>query len=137
MGFFNAFKGTNAYHDWLKRYGVDPYSLPANMNSSICSYANQNHEYLIKSIGRVYKDNVRLEDAMGSAAGLVVICVLGPDKASIKQLPSDVLNRIKSVAEDWKKGGADYSLDSKIVETVSNARMLSNDFANIFNSLLN
>ena len=80
---------------------------------------------------------MRLEDAMGSAAGLVVICVLGPDKASIKQLPSDVLNRIKSVAEDWKKGGADYSLDSKIVETVSNARMLSNDFANIFNSLLN
>ena len=136
MGFFSAFKGTNAYHDWLKRYGVDPYSLPANLNSLICSYTNQQHESNEKNLGHVYTSNVTIQAQMGLAAGLVAICVLGPDKASTIQLKQEVYNRIYNAANDWKIGGPDYSLDSKIIQTVSNARMISSDFADIFNSLL-
>ena len=73
---------------------------------------------------------------MGLAAGLVAICVLGTDKASTIQLKQEVYNRIYNAANDWKIGEPDYSLDSKIIQTVSNARMISSDFADIFNSLL-
>jgi len=84
MGFFSKWKASNAYDDSLKSYGVNPATLPAGLNSRVCSYTNQ--EYERSFIGQV----VPLEHEMGRAGALVALCVLGPTKFSTRVNMHDV-----------------------------------------------
>lgn len=135
MGLISAFFGTTDYHNALKRYGVDPYSLPANLNSAVASYTSQQHERNVSSLGFNYTRYVTLKDQLGSAAALVAICINGPTRVALILSEDEVSSRMKSAALIWTSEGPDASLDTKIIETIMNSGHMSPEFAYAFKSL--
>lgn len=81
---------------------------------------------------------VSLEFAMGSAGALVALCVLGPTNFSRyeKMYGVSMEDTVTDAAKAWKDGGPDSSLESKIIETVSNANVMHVEFASAFNAML-
>jgi hypothetical protein len=132
MGFFSAWSATNAYEAALKDCGVNPRSLPADFNGRICSYANQNHE---RSFMRDY---IPLSFVMERAATMVALCILGPnafarydDKNGISMSET-----VPEAAQAWASRGPDATLDTKIIQTVSDAGLLNASFIDAFNAML-
>lgn len=137
MGFFSAWKAMNAYESALKSYGVAPTSLPADLNSRVCSYANQQYERTCNTM-KGFSRMVSLEFAMESAGALVALCVLGPTNFSRYEKMYGVSFEDTAVdaANAWKNRGPDSSIEAKIIETVSDAGVLNIEFANAFNAIL-
>ena len=143
MRAFSAWKGTNAYDNALKSFGIKYSTLPVDMNIQICSYANQQYEWTSKMFndamfGQRYSDTVTLESAMSNAATLVALCLLGPRDFSRGQrrysLSMD--ETISDAIKDWNNNGPNSSLETKIIETVGNFNLLHVEFAQAFNYLL-
>lgn len=136
MGIFSAWKATNSYEDALRRYGVDPYSLSANLHGQICSYVNQQHESNIRLLGKFYVSQVPLEAQMRNAAALVAICVLGPTKSYQYQAEKDVYERFLGIASDLKNEKTNSSLDFMIVKSISDSGFLHTEFVRAVDALL-
>lgn len=136
MGFFSAWKGMNAYESALKSHGVNPSSLPADLHSRVCSYANQQYERTYTVLPNLSR--IPLESAMEDAGSIVALCVLGPTNFSKYEMfyGGTMEFLITDAARAWREGGPDSSLNSKIIETVSNAGVLHMEFANSFNAML-
>ena len=134
MGWISAWKGTNAYEAALKSCGVNPYSLPADLNGRICSYANQQYE----RSHPIVKRTMSLEEFIGQAGTLVALCVLGPTVYANRGASNGVTmdHTAANAARHWRESGPDSSLESKIIETVSNAGVMHSEFANAFNAML-
>ena len=139
MRAFSAWKGTNAYDNALKSFGIKYSTLPVDMNIQICSYANQQYEWTSKMFndamfGQRYSDTVTLESAMSNAATLVALCLLGPRDFSRDQrrysLSMD--ETISDAIKDWNNNGPNSSLETKIIETVGNFNLLHVEFAQAF-----
>ena len=134
MGWISAWKGTNAYEEMLKSCGLNPHSLPADLNGLICSYANQQYERSHPMVKRA----MSLEEFIGQAGALVALCVLGPTAFANCGAPYGVTmdHTAANAARHWRESGPDSTLESKIIETVSNAGVMSTEFASAFNAML-
>ena len=135
MGFFSAWKGMNAYESALKSYGVNPSSLPADLNSRVCSYANQQYQSTYTTLPNLSK--IPLDYAMESAGALVALCVLGPANFSkYNKMYGVSMDDAIRAASDWRVRGPDASLETKIIQTVSDSGVLHVEFATAFNAML-
>jgi hypothetical protein len=132
MGFFAKWKASNAYDDSLKSYGVNPFTLPVDLNAAVCSYTNQAYEHSF--VAQV----VPLDHEMGRAGALVALCVLGPNNYSARLSRHDVsMNEtVREAARVWRESGPESSLDTMIIQAVSNAGVLHGDFVTAFNAML-
>lgn len=132
MGFFSAWSAMNNYEAVLKECGINPRSLPADLNSRICSYTKQDHERSFMG------ESIPLSFDMERAATLVALCILGPVGFSRYNNKNGISmgEPVMSAAEAWAKDGSEATLDTKIIQTVSDAGLMNTGFADAFNAML-
>lgn len=135
MGWFSAWNDMSTYEAELKTYGINPYSLPADLHSRVCSYTAQSYERRLKSLSIL---GIPKEYLFQCSAALVALCVLGPTPYSRDEQRGFVSmdEDVADAAAAWKKGGPDSSLNAKIIQTVSDAGVMNSEFGSAFNAML-
>jgi hypothetical protein len=133
MGFFSSWTGMSTYESELKSYGLNPYSLPADLHSRVCSYTTQDYERRRK---RGTLLGVPREYCFQCSGALVALCVLGPSSYSRYEQRVSMEDQVAYAAERWRTGGPESFLDAMIIRTVSDAGVLHAEFADAFNVML-
>lgn len=136
MGFFSAFKGTLAYEKMLKAHGVNPYSIPSDVNGRICSYANQHFEFLAQ-LSPALGGSTGRETVLRHAARIVAFCVLGP--SSFRKAGGDcssMNDTMRNAATHWRNDGPESEFETIIIKTLSDADLLQSEFVTAFDSML-
>jgi hypothetical protein len=78
-----------------------------------------------------------LEVALSNSGRLVAFCVLGPTKFRAAGGDYRAMEEtIEYTAKDWRDHGPERSIETMIIKTLSDAGVLSNEFATTFNSML-
>lgn len=137
MGFFSGVMANLKYAAALKECGVDPYKLPTSLTSLICGLAKEQYE-TTSSVFRDYSRTVSIDFVMSNTGALTALCVLGPTNFSRFDGNYGVSwsGAIVDATQQWKKGGFDSSVETRIIKAISDAGYLHEEFADKFNVLL-
>ena len=119
-----SWRAVNLYIDALARFGIDSNSYDAELASRIC-----------RDVCDELKPSDSVDWAIGRAAALVALCILGPSEYG--QFKGDrhevTVETVEAAAKAFSRGGdAAASLDLKIIFAVANFGALHRSFAVMF-----
>lgn len=132
MGIFSSWRLINDYRAALEACGIDPRSLPAEMNGRICSYTSQHYDQ-----AKFNKPERPLSFEMERSATLMALCVLGPAKfPRYNKYGISMQHTVAAAAAAYRMRGSEATLDTTIIQTVGEAGRLSQDFADLYSFML-
>lgn len=130
MDLLVSWQAVNKYIAKLEDYGIDPRSLPSDMNGRVCSYTCNAYE-----IAKCHTSAKSLPYYIERSATLVALCILGPanfSKYSNNKYEISMKNTVSEAAEAFKKMGPEATLDTKIIIAVGESGLMSLDFLEVY-----
>jgi len=136
MGYFSKIKASSDFEKVLSAHGINPRTIPHDISARILTYAWRQHERTAQMFPDSDCREAR-EASMQNAGMLVAFCMLGPTSFRNNCSNYEYVNEmVEYEAEGWKEYGSEYSHNTMIIKTLSDAGILNDEFVDKFNALI-